>query len=60
MMTVWMYEDVKVAFSPPACRVMVMLAAAIRGEPEQSKAGAWGWRGENVWGGGGGGGGGIV
>ncbi len=55
MMTVWMYEDVKVAFSPPAGRVMVMSAAAIRGEPEQSKAGAWGWRGENVWGGGWGG-----
>jgi len=52
MMTVWMYEDVKVAFSPPAGRVMVMSAAAIRGEPEHSKAGAWGWRGEDVWGGG--------
>ncbi len=46
MMTVWMYEDVKVAFSPPAGRIMVMSAVAIRGQSEQ-KVGALGWRGEH-------------
>ena len=40
MMTVWMYEDVKVAFSPPAGTIMVMSAVAIRGEPEYSTGGA--------------------
>ena len=39
MMTVWMYEDVKVAFSPPAGTIMVMSAVAIRNEPEHSEGG---------------------